>query len=572
MKYFITIAYYLVFFSTTISYGNFFFDKDSLLTTYKNRLKLQINNQEKATIYQDIAIYFDDKNSADSAFYYYTKAKSLFKKSRQLNKVAECNIELFELLSSQKQLGNNKPKRFLNEYYHYALKNNDTLKLIEAQKCYALLNFDSINYPIAKQHYNKALKLASQIKNTAYQTKIYSNLGLLYSTFISLDSAHYFIDKTIELAKKDNNQYSLCIAYINYANSYSNNPQKAIEYLEKANSIQLTKHKLALKEIIYQKLAHSYAQTSEFDKAFTFQNKYQIIKDSINYTKQNETITDIKEQYDNERLRADNLEMEAKRKRSHFFYISALLILLFGIIIALQANKNIKRKQKLAEQEKELQTQKLATFVREQELINLDAMIAGQEKERQHIANDLHDDLGGLLTSLKWHFEALEKEENSKKTKKVSTLLEEVYQKVRSISHLKSASVMTNKTLLKAVKDMAKSITESNTITIEVFDFGVDSLLESSLELSIFRTLQELITNILKHANATEVAIHITNHKDSINIMVEDNGIGFNPKIISKKQGMGIKNIEKRIESLDGQITIESEKNKGTTIIIDIPL
>ena len=93
------------------------------------------------------------------------------------------------------------------------------------------------------------------------------------------------------------------------------------------------------------------------------------------------------------------------------------------------------------------------------------------------------------------------------------------------------------------------------------------------MELTIFRIVQELITNVIKHANATEVSIHITNHEDSLNIMVEDNGKGFNASQVTKtNKGMGISSIDKRVEHLEGTMTIESEKHQGTTIIIDIPL
>jgi signal transduction histidine kinase len=120
---------------------------------------------------------------------------------------------------------------------------------------------------------------------------------------------------------------------------------------------------------------------------------------------------------------------------------------------------------------------------------------------------------------------------------------------------------------------MADKVSASNTIKIEVLDHGLDHRLENSLELTLFRVIQELITNVIKHTEATEVAIHITNHENSINIMVGDNGKGFDPYQITKTNaGMDISSIDKRVEHLEGQLTIESEKNKGTTVIIDISL
>ena len=130
---------------------------------------------------------------------------------------------------------------------------------------------------------------------------------------------------------------------------------------------------------------------------------------------------------------------------------------------------------------------------------------------------------------------------------------------------------MAKKGLLKALNDMAKTVSASNQLQVDIFDHGLNERLENSLELTIFRIVQELITNVIKHAEATEASIHITNHEESLNIIVEDNGKGFNTKNITKKSGMGIHSIDKRIENLGGNVTIESELNKGTTVIIDIP-
>jgi len=139
------------------------------------------------------------------------------------------------------------------------------------------------------------------------------------------------------------------------------------------------------------------------------------------------------------------------------------------------------------------------------------------------------------------------------------------------MAHAKNTGVMAKQGLLKAVKEMAMAVSASNKISIEVIDHGLEERLENSLELSIFRIIQELVTNVIKHAEASEASVHITNHDESLNIMVEDNGKGFNVKNISKSSGMGISSIDKRVENLGGTVTIESEINKGTTVIIDLP-
>jgi hypothetical protein len=194
------------------------------------------------------------------------------------------------------------------------------------------------------------------------------------------------------------------------------------------------------------------------------------------------------------------------------------------------------------------------------------------------MASDLHDSVGATLSAAKLQFNYLidkkgDIEDTNELTKKISALLEDAYVEVRSMAHLKNSGVMAKNGLLPAIKKLAKNASDNDNFQIEVHSYGLDQRLDNSLEIAIFRIIQELVTNIIKHAEASEANIHITNHEDSLNIMVEDNGKGFNPNQITKtNKGMGISSIGKRIEHLNGTMTIESEINKGTTVIIDIPL
>lgn len=265
-----------------------------------------------------------------------------------------------------------------------------------------------------------------------------------------------------------------------------------------------------------------------------------------------------------------------EQQRAHTnrnWLIAASLALLFGAGIAILLQKNSKKKRQLAEKETQLKQERVDNLLKGQELMSIDAMIAGQEKERQRVANELHDDLGSLMATIKLHFD------NSKISKKdpglqsAEKLLEEAYQKVRTMAHSKNSGVMSSQGLLPAIKKMAQVITETNALTVNVEDFGMGERLENSLELSLFRTIQELVANAIKHADATNVNIQLTQHEDILNIIVEDNGNGFDrSKLDIDSTGMGLTNIEKRIEHLEGNFTVDSVLGKGTSILIDIPV
>lgn len=217
--------------------------------------------------------------------------------------------------------------------------------------------------------------------------------------------------------------------------------------------------------------------------------------------------------------------------------------------------------------------------MREQELNEIDIMLESQEKERQRIANELHDNLGSLLSALKLNFHTLGKRESHDKTskvlfKKTEELINETYLQVRNVSHLKNLGVVGKEGLLTAVTKMAEKMTVINRLQFNVIPFGLTGRLENSVEVTLFRIIQELSANIIKHSEATEVNIYLTQHQDSrLNIMIEDNGKGFDTSILKEERsGIGLKNIEKKVEQMDGSFSIDSSVDGGTTIIIDIPI
>lgn len=446
------------------------------------------------------------------------------------------------------------------------------------------------NYYLFRDKNKEAIKSFKKLisydfspKDSVFLLYTYNNLGVLYQENLkNPDSAIYYFNKKIDFINSDTKYQTpknYFNTYLNISNAYLSKGEleKAKHYYLITDTINLKEHSLHNKSLIKENLSNLYEKANDYKNAYQNLKEYNILSDSLNKNLQRESIAKIKEEFDNEKLRADNLESEAKRKQNRNLFYGSLILLLFGFITGSLIIKNSRRKRILAEKNKEIEQQKVVTLLKEQELTSIDAMIAGQEKERKRIAEDLHDDLGSVLTTLKLHFENFKT--NKKKQKfsedelidKTEDLLDEAYTKVRGIAHAKNSGVIANQGLLVAIESMAEKISASKKIKIDVVDHGLENRLENSLELTIFRIIQELITNIIKHAEAKHATIHLTNHDKTLNIMVEDDGKGFNASKISKK-GMGIHSIDKRIEHLDGTMTIESEIEKGTTVIIDIPL
>jgi signal transduction histidine kinase len=255
----------------------------------------------------------------------------------------------------------------------------------------------------------------------------------------------------------------------------------------------------------------------------------------------------------------------------------SLVLLSVGIItfLLLLIRFNTYRNKK----KKELAWKEADNLIREQELNLAYARLEGRNEERERIARDLHDGLGGMLATVKLQFGIVERKIGElesgvfEQINMVSTLLDQSSDEVRRISHNMLSSSLEEYGLRYIVEQLAEDIRQSRQIEVNVDTHNMEERLDKFLEVKLYRIIQELIRNILKHAKAERIDIQLNRFDDTINFMIEDNGVGFNLEAVkAKRKGIGIENIEKRVEELDGTIKIDSEIGRGTSILIDIPM
>ncbi len=261
--------------------------------------------------------------------------------------------------------------------------------------------------------------------------------------------------------------------------------------------------------------------------------------------------------------------------------VSTLYIILFIslCIIITQSILLFKARKKIHIQNTKfkVENQKVIDLLKKQELKFIDARLKGQEKERQRIARDLHDRLGSMLSMVKIHYKSVEDNINSLKTQsqeqyaKANELLDAACVEVRKIAHNMSSGVLSKFGLIPALEDLVTAIKESNQIDVSLITHGIEGRLKNDLEIIIYRIIQELVNNILKHSKSTEFIIQLVLSAETLNIVVEDNGKGFDVKNLDELSGMGLKNVASRVNSVNGQLNIDSSFENGTTISIDIP-
>ena len=187
------------------------------------------------------------------------------------------------------------------------------------------------------------------------------------------------------------------------------------------------------------------------------------------------------------------------------------------------------------------------------------------------MAQDIHDGIGGALAGIKLELSQVNSTIKNNKIDQIIIKMQTAFNDLRSISHNLSINSLKEKEfdfLLNKLKEEYKNRGEFET---EIIIFPENSMnnVSHTIRYQLYRIIQELFTNTSKHAGASKVVLSCTVFEEQINIIFEDNGCGFD---FSKETGIGLRNIQERLSILNGTIIIESNKEKGTTIIIDIPL
>ena len=219
------------------------------------------------------------------------------------------------------------------------------------------------------------------------------------------------------------------------------------------------------------------------------------------------------------------------------------------------------------------------TYRKEIESSKTRAMMKGQEEERKRVAKELHDGLGQSLSAMNMHLGVLDKDKakfsdkSLKSIKNLKELLENTIIEVKSISYDLMPKILESYGLVKALNYLCEVMDDSGKINLKMQTFGIKERMDPEVEVTLYRITQELINNVIKHAAARNISIQLIKHDQSLVLMVEDDGIGFETmRSKSDVKGLGLKNISTRVNSLNGSFYIDSLQGKGTTITIELPL
>jgi len=302
------------------------------------------------------------------------------------------------------------------------------------------------------------------------------------------------------------------------------------------------------------------------------------LNDSILSEERNNLIagTELKYQIRNKENEILRLQAEqqvaflAIRQKNILNYIlagSALAIL----IISLLSLSNYRKKKKL-------QLQQITELENENQLLATEAVLKGQEEERSRLAKDLHDGLGGMLTGIKYSFSNMKEHlmmtpENLLHFQRGLDMLDSSIEEMRRVAHNMMPEAMIKYGLNAALKDFCTGINSSGVIKVVYQDYGIDDLkIDQAASVTIYRIIQELLNNSIKHAGASKAVVQLTKEGNTLLITVEDDGKGFDSALLDQAAGIGWVNIRNRLRYLKAKVDVQSLQGKGTSVNIEIYL
>jgi len=537
-----------------------------------------------ADVYYDYGIYEESANQeSGKSFEYLTRS-----------------LEYYEINSDT--LGINKvkfeiAKHFLNNemYYDalseflkikkYYLSQNDYNSYIETELYLFEIHLENLDIESAKISLDNVKELLDSVPSHNLQLRYLVEKIQYHEIVRELDTALVLANECYDISLRNNSAegISVCLAkrgdiklaqekYIPAIYDYN----KSLPYL---NNRPYSKKRLQ----IYKNIAKCYKAVNKNNDAFTFLQYYAALQDSILSEKRINALNNLayKHSSDKKTREISLLELEKnyafesnqqqKRALSVLGIAFGLLILVIYYINRFYKEK-INNASIIKQQNDKINQQKINELQDKIQINSMHSMLSGQELERERISKDLHDSLGGLLSTIKLQVDNLASKESKVELipeyKKATQLLDTAVGEVRSISQNLQPVALNKLGLIAALNDLINRYNTSSGPEIHFQHFGIPAHLDQMVSLGIFRIIQEIMNNAIKHAKASEIIVQLNHEYEHIIIHVEDDGVGFDSTL--KYNSMGLENIKSRVNYLKGTIEIDSRPDYGTSYLINV--
>jgi len=585
-KVFIAILFIL---GTTTS-GSAQIDLDSIykISELENMLKkaqIARNKEDLAAVYYLLAEFeAENFDNSGNAFKNYVNAREYYnflKDSFMVSRVDKAiGLEYLQSGYYQESL------QAFEKALTYFTKVKDLKNITYIHYYISQLYRDKIDPEMELKYLNKSIELNRTLRDSSLQVEFLIHKIGSYETLNELDSAELVAIQTVKLSgkMKDRESMSRSLYHLGLINIKRKNLSRALKYMKDSEEFVSRKPFNTHRRMLYKATTEIYEQIKDYENAFLYSKKYSALNDSIlnknRIESQNKFAVYYKvdeQEEDNKKLEKDveSVEEKNKQQRNAMYILTAglgmLLALLYYIINFYR--QKIRAEEIINGQQQEISGQKIRELEDNIKISSMQSMLEGQEIERERISKDLHDSLGGLLSTIKLQFDSVQSKmddvSNLSEYKSANKMLDTAVDEVRSISQNLQPGALSELGLIPALKDLFNRFDDEIYPEIDFQYYSIPEKIPTMISLSIYRVIQELLHNTIKHAKANEILIQINTEDEEMVIQFEDDGVGYDPTNLTRK-GMGLENIQSRINYLKGQITTESSDGNGTSTLIHV--
>ncbi len=430
----------------------------------------------------------------------------------------------------------------------------------------------------AEELTKEALQIAVELKDVRFEATALQNLGGVFLKKGDYVQLKNYAERSLILYRKIGSLdgeatilRALAICYLQ-----DRNFAKAKEFAEQALVIDRKNNFKREESSVLRVLSIIAYVENDVDKGAKYDQESNTILEAMIKDVLSENSANLEKKYETEKKESQIKQLEAEKKvqllsirqKNIFNYIliggfaSLLLISLLGF-------RTYRQKQKL-------QQQRISELETQQQLTATEAVLKGEEQERTRLAKDLHDGLGGMLSGIKYSFNTMKGNlimtpDNAQAFERSMDMLDSSIKEMRRVAHNMMPEALVKFGLDTALKDFCNDINQTGALGITYQSIGLEGEeINQTTAITIYRIVQELINNTMKHAGAKAAIVQITKSGNQISVTVEDDGKGFNTAILKQSKGIGWTNIQNRVDFLKGKLDVNSEAGKGTSVLIEL--
>jgi signal transduction histidine kinase len=556
-----------------------YFDSSLLL----NLQSVELSRQIKDSVYLAKTLFntgssYRLKEDYENAVKYYEEGKKLFESFGDRRMIAQTYDILQNLFTGMKQY------RKGLEYGKKAIKElteiDNPAMLGTAYNNLGLNYVNLLQLDSAKTCFNQALAIALETNDQNMEVNAYLNMGDVFVQQGDYRSLKTYMEKAVKISKEMNFYESEAIALkgLSFYFQYSKNYASAKSYADSALALTFKYDFRNERQKLYTHLSNLSYSVQDMDKGQYYALQSKVLGDSIlNETIQKNTL-EIEKKYETEKKENQIIKLEADQKVQQLLIKqkSTLNYILIGaaislFIVVLLSYRNYKQKQKL-------QQQRISELETQQQLTATEAVLKGEEQERTRLAKDLHDGLGGMLSGIKYSFNTMKGNlvmtpDNAQAFERSMDMLDSSIKEMRRVAHNMMPEALVKFGLDTALKDFCNEINLTGVLRISYMSINIENvMIDQTTAITVYRIVQELINNTIKHSGAANAIVQLTNSNNILSLTVEDDGKGFDKNLLNAAEGIGWSNIQNRVDFLKASLDVKTENGKGTSVLIELKL